>query len=282
MEDVEITDNMAFGEEVGGVGGGARIQLTTVEMTRVLFRNNWARVSGGAVSFHSDSHANITACSFIDNTADLHGGAFSADGHFSDIRVSSTSIERNSAFEGEGGCIHLTDTATLTLTNVDVKTCTAGRNGGGVSLRGESSLMLENDITIRDCEATRGMGGGLLAAGDSVTFKGDINKRVLVEKNRAKFGGGISCMSHIALEGHSTSLIQNNEARQDGGGLFGFSSYAELIVGPNHRLVFQNNVAGGDGGGICIKQGAQLSVQPPACSSSCASHMRGNGLCDHP
>jgi len=49
-------------------------------MSRVLFRNNTAKMSGGAISFQSDSVVTITSCSFIDSTAGSNGGALSADG----------------------------------------------------------------------------------------------------------------------------------------------------------------------------------------------------------
>ena len=208
IEDVEITDNIAF----DGFGGGMKIKKGNVTMSRVLFRNNTAKVGGGAVAFQSNSEANMTSCSLIDNKAQTRGGALFAEGQFVDIHVKQTLLERHIAFEGEGGCIYLEGTSAATLSNVDLRACVAGSHGGGASLRGKSSLVLENDVTIRECTATRGMGGGLLAAGDSVVVKGDIDKRVLVEKNRAQLGGAICCMSRISLEGYSTTLLQDNEA----------------------------------------------------------------------
>jgi len=76
MEDVEITDNIAF----DGFGGGLQVTKGNVTMSRVLFRNNTAKMSGGAISFESDSVVTITSCSLIDNTAGSNGGALLADG----------------------------------------------------------------------------------------------------------------------------------------------------------------------------------------------------------
>jgi predicted outer membrane repeat protein len=76
IEDVEITDNIAF----DGFGGGMKIKKGNVTMSRVLFRNNTAKMSGGAISFQSDSVVTITSCSFIDSTAGSNGGALAADG----------------------------------------------------------------------------------------------------------------------------------------------------------------------------------------------------------
>ena len=167
----------------------------------------------------------------------------------------------------------------MSLANVELKACSAGSNGGGFSMRGQSSLTLER-VNIQNCK-TRGMGGGLLAAGNSVIIKGEKGTQVSVEKSRARQGGGICCMSRIDLQGQSTVLIEDNEATEDGGGIFSFSSYAKLLVSPTNRLLIQRNQAANDGGGICLKQGAQISVESPVCGSSCTEQMRGNGRCDH-
>lgn len=37
----------------------------------------------------------------------------------------------------------------------------------------------------------------------------------------------------------SSSLIQGNQASQDGGGVYGFSNLAEMNVGMDHRLVIK-------------------------------------------
>ena len=280
MEDVEITSNIARGGDVGGDGGGARMMSVMAEMTRVIFQNNTAAGKGGAVSFQSDSQVNVTSCSLSDNTARWHGGGWSADALYTNILATSTLLARNRALQGEGGCAYLSGTSSLSLAKVDLRSCSAGTHGGGISMRGKSTLSFADDVSICDC-TTEGMGGGVLAAGESVKVNADTDMRVLVEKNRARQGGGICCMSRIAFEGQSNSVIVANEASEDGGGIFAFSSYAELVVGSDHQLVLQGNIAARDGGGICLKQGAQLSVQIPQCSSSCANEMRGDGQCDH-
>ena len=280
MEDVEITSNIARGGDVGGDGGGARMMSVMAEMTRVIFQNNTAAGKGGAVSFQSDSQVNVTSCSLSDNTARWHGGGWSADALYTNILATSTLLARNRALQGEGGCAYLSGTSSLSLAKVDLRSCSAGTHGGGISMRGKSTLSFADDVSICDC-TTEGMGGGVLAAGESVKVNADTDMRVLVEKNRARQGGGICCMSRIAFEGQSNSVIVANEASEDGGGIFAFSSYAELVVGSDHQLVLQGNVAARDGGGICLKQGAQLTVQTPPCSSLCSNEMRGDGLCDH-
>ena len=104
MTDVEMTDNVAAGREVGGSGGGGRLQNAFSEFVRVLFRNNTAATAtGGGMAVSSDGVINMTSCSFIDNRAYSHGGAFSSDGQGIDFHVVSTIMDSNSALAGEGG-----------------------------------------------------------------------------------------------------------------------------------------------------------------------------------
>ena len=246
MTDVEIADNIAYGSQT--TGGGLSAASWTCELIRVLFRNNSAG-AGGAVGFGSATTVNISASSFIENKAWQNGGSLLSQGQEAEMEITSTTFQGSSAFEGDGGAIYMSGQSRLTLNNVKMVACNAGSNGGGVALRGESQLILR-DVTIRQCQA-RAMGGGLLAAGDSVIFQGDASttSTVLVEKNRAREGAGVCCMSKMHLEGQTTGVIQDNEAKEDGGGLAAFSSYAKLSVSSSSKLQIQNNVAGRNGGG---------------------------------
>jgi len=276
MEDVDIYDNVAFGDALPG--GGLRAMKMTGEFTRVVFRNNTGVTGGGAVAFGSNSRVNISSCSFTDNKAHMNGGSVFSDGQDTEVKITSTTIQGSRAFEGEGGAIYMSGESRMTLSHVIVAECNAGSNGGGLGLRGDSVISLM-DVTIRQCQA-RVMGGGLLTAGDSVIFKGDVGSRVLIEKNKARLGGGITYMSRVHLDGQSTGLIRDNEALENGGGVFGFSSYAKLTVMSSYKLQIQGNIAGDNGGGICLKHGAQMSVEPPKCSSSCSRAVLGNDVCD--
>ena len=124
------------------------------------------------------------------------------------------------------------------------------------------------------------MGGGMLVGGESLTVTTGQDKSVVFQHNRArKGGGGVSFMGRVKLGGEGTTRVQGNHA-QNGGGFYGFSSFARLEAASEHALVIEDNVASHDGGGISLARGAQFSLGIPACSPECTSAMRGNGKCD--
>ena len=62
MEDVKFINNTARID-----GGGAFFFGRTIQLTRVLFKDNVAGGSGGGASFEAGSGARVCSCSFIDN-----------------------------------------------------------------------------------------------------------------------------------------------------------------------------------------------------------------------
>ena len=152
----------------------------------------------------------------------------------------------------------------------------------GASTRDASVLSLTDGTAITRCESVTGMGGGMLVGGESLTITAIHNsKPVVIQRNRAKKGGGVSFMGRVKLDGDGSTRILGNSATESGGGIYGFSSFARLDSDPDHRLIVEDNEARQDGGGIFLAKGAQFSFSFPACDSKCTSSMRGNGKCDY-
>lgn len=227
MENVSVTENFAFSKN----GGGARFFGRSILLSRSLFRDNTAARDGGGTIFESGTNATIRDCSFIGNTAGSNGGALVGAGSLSTISVSTTKLLRNTAFK-EGGCVYMYGTALVSLSSTILSGCVALSNGGGVSSRGDSTLILTSKTSIQRSESLQDMGGGVLAAGGSLT----INGAVVLAKNRARRGGGICYMSRVAFHGATTTLVHENIVSENGGGLYGFSSFARLDVDANHML----------------------------------------------
>ena len=77
-----------------------------------------------------------------------------------------------------------------------------------------------------------------MAAGSNLIFNA-LTKPVKIEKNSAKQGGGLAFMSPVHFRQPSKSVIQDNVASDTGGGLYGFSSLADLRVASDHILVIK-------------------------------------------
>lgn len=254
----------------------ARFFGRTVEIQRAVFRNNTAKSNGGGAQVESGTQAAMHNCTFRHNVAGSNGGALVGSGTDAEIHVVSSSFDLHVAFN-EGGSIFLSGNAWLKLSRVFL-TRSRSLHGGGASTRGDSSLVLTDEVVIRHCQS-RGLGGGMLVAGASLDIT-VVEKPVIVEDNMAKDGGGVCVMCRVTLNGEGTTLIQSNVASMNGGGVYGFSSYAKIIVNPEHTLMVKENLGEHNGGGIALAQGAQLSILMMECDPKCSNSMRGNGECN--
>ena len=125
------------------------------------------------------------------------------------------------------GCIYLEGSAAMTLNDSKLTRCIARAHGGGASLRGESTMTLVDGVAIDHSEALQGMGGGVQMGGVGLIVA-PHRTPVVISKNRATRGGGISFMGFLHFRGGTNTLIQENMAQDSGGGLYGFSSSARL------------------------------------------------------
>jgi len=87
-------------------------------------------------------------------------------------------------------------------------------------------------------------------------------------------------MVSVFLGGEAPTVIRQNEASENGGGLFGFSSYATLTIDLGHTLLLEDNFCKLDGGGVALTQGAQMTVTSAKCPSTCPGVLRKNGVCN--
>ena len=295
---VEIR-NVTFTGNAAGKGGGAYLKGGKVHINQVLFHNNSAIQTGGGVTSDTGVDVEIVSCTFSENRVSplcegrsqmcASGGALTVTGQNGRTRVRSSEFVSNSA-DNEGGCIFSTGTSLLDVRGSRLSACTAKHgDGGGLSGRGDSLVVLSGSISIRHCEAKEGHGGGMSFAGAllSIGDKDGDRADVQLEENRAKNGGGMSFMALIELAQGSSTLIQRNTAAQFGGGAHGFSTFGRLVVDYDHSLVITRNAAN-SGAGIAVMRGAQVHVSMSECvgvgstlaAAQCSVEMRENGKCD--
>lgn len=135
----------------------------------------------------------------------------------------------------DGGTIK-SETASLSLMNVDLSYGAAGRNGGGIYNDG-GTIAITSESIIRDNTAN-GNGGGIYSASGSVTIDNSIiNNNVAPAGN----GGGIHNASMLKV---SNTWIHDNTTNQNGAGIY--NTATAIITG----TVLDANSAGLDGGNI--------------------------------
>jgi len=251
LDSVEISNNVAY----DGDGGGARFSGRTVHLSQVHFDNNSAAANGGGLSFETHTHLTMHACLCVENTA-TNGGAVAGAGFGGTAHVISSDMRRNTALN-EGGCIFLRDSSSMTVNDTKLFECVANSHGGGASSRGNSYLGLTDGVVIDRCVSLQGAGGGVQMGGVSLDVFNAHSTPVVVTNNRALRGGGVSFMGSLLFRGSGRAMIHGNVALQDGGALYGFSSFARLQVYPEYKLLIEENEAGKNGGGLALARGGK-------------------------
>jgi filamentous hemagglutinin family protein len=249
------------------IGGAIRSSGGLMDMEFTSFTNNQAGTLGGGLWLNNVA-ATIDIGYFADNSAANSGGAIA--GLNGTLSIQQTILTNNSANVGgalqqTGGQVSIVDSQFLTneglggggaidlfgVTNSSIqRTLVQGNRskavGGGIRLGGPTSLTLER-VTLDGNEG--GTGGGL--GGDfGRNFSGllTINSSVISNNNATANGGGID-INPIAIGGiinlNNTTVSQNRSA-VDGGGI-SFSSRATLNI---INSTLSENKADDDAGAI--------------------------------
>jgi predicted outer membrane repeat protein len=210
--------------------------------------------NGGGI--HATGRVFLDLCKIVDCTANKGGGIAVAP--------------QAGAPATENSYMHMN----LTL----VRRCSAGQDGGGIFLKGDSSMMTES-CWIMDNNASRN-GGGIAAIGGSTygslqilnydcvsdpadLLQGQLLQNGTISENSASRSGG-----GIYVNGHTTYLMEgsvlNNRAGESGGGLS--VNNATLHMGWYGLVLIGQNAAGeapgtfsGDGGGLYAESSIILS-----------------------
>ncbi|WIA13549.1 hypothetical protein OEZ85_007118 [Tetradesmus obliquus] len=287
-------------------GGGAAVAIQLADSVTILnssFSHNTAHgdnLDAGAAYLHTVKAANISGCSFFNNSADLHGGAlfgndvgslsvsdstFTRNGH---LRLTATELDE---FDGwpwvfAGGGLAVEGYEPV---NVALRRCTfegnAAESGGGVSVTQWGSLA--GRLRLQDCffrhnevrsVTQRGSLAGWLRLQDcffrhneadlgaGVFMNENMGSTVNISscrfvQNRGHFGGGA-----MAIYDSDATVINctmdSNEVESEGGAMHVETEWA---AGSGNSVVilgarFTNNTSGVTGGAVVVN-GQNLQLQ---------------------
>jgi CSLREA domain-containing protein len=239
-------NTVAFLNNRATEGGAFRATMATA--TALLVQGNSATSSGGGGV--SAALMTVTNSQFLSNTAQGASG-FGGGLNVTNLTMADTTLRSNTAGNRGGGV----ECGTCNLQRVVVESNNATGNGGGIS---SSTLILEASQVRSNTSAQ--IGGGI----HTVSLQA---QNVVVQGNSAPVAGGIllSSISTIAA-----STIQDNRATTgDGGGIESSSGLLTL-----KDSVVTNNRASRDGGGII---GRQLALSATSVISNAAG-VNGGGI----
>ncbi len=131
-------------------------------------------------------------------------------------------------------------------------------NGGGIFLQGSSDFVVLSNVAVFGNSAT-GFGGDIYVASVAGAVL-TIADGSLVTSGQALDGGGLACSGGGKVSLRTGSLIANNVATEDGGGVHLSSgcTFEHLATGNLSGIV--SNQAGGYGGGAFVGSGADLAT----------------------
>ncbi|MEJ2239748.1 MAG: hypothetical protein P8X82_15750 [Gemmatimonadales bacterium] len=217
--------------------------------------------SGNDFIFVSKNHADADGSIFVLNEDISIYGGFDSCG--------SVAASGTTTVSGGGPVMTITAAAdsphTVVLRDLEITDGNSATNGGGLSINGPVTVILEGDTTVTGNEAADG-GGGIFVNGD---FDAQLQLRdtASVSNNLARNGGGIFCTgiaeaSALVDLGETTAVFLNDatlDATGAGGGIV-VSTGCDLVsrAGGLFAGIFLNEAD--VGGGLVVDNGAQADL----------------------
>lgn len=278
-----IENNVGLGNEANRGGGGAFNNggfLAFYDGCRI--QDNAATGtsgSGGGILNNDGGRLEITGTRIARNSASRAGGGIE-DTSDESVVITNSVLSNNStgAAPGNGGGLHVTGSATITIRNTEVHENTAASEGGG--LWHGTGVMNVSNTTIRNniangTTATEGGAGIFVLRGVLNVTDSEISGNRAT--NGSASGGGLllDSLSNAVL---TNVTFRDNEAARAGGAIEDNSRGSTIVQVVDCEVT--NNFAGaspGNGGGIHITGNGNMNVTGGLFKDNVAS-AEGGGL----
>ncbi len=275
--DSTISGNTASG--AAGSGGGLLSVAGTVDISNTIFSFNTANRAGGGIEVIVGT-VTLTDSSLINNVAGPAGSAMPGNGGglhttgAANVTIDGGSVLGNTAAL-EGGGLWNAATSTLTVQNGTVITGNiasgpaADDGGGGIFNNGGiviiNGAMAPVEITGNVADGTAGSGGGILTLGGTLT----VTNAIIADNDANRAGGGIEAtagstttLTNVTLGG--VTPADGNTAGINGGGLHITGAGTATII----ASTISNNLAANEGGGLWNSGSGTLTVRDSTISNN--------------
>ncbi len=298
LTDVTMESNVtgAVGAVPANPGNGGALHVTAdgdVVVSGGVFATNVAAAEGGGL-WNGSGTMTIDGAVIGDNVvtggsadagdaeAQGGGGIFNQAGM---VVVTNTRMIGNRA-EGavsSGGGIFGNEGTTLQMMDSEMRGNTANRAGGGIEVRAGSTTTLHRVTLSQNTANTTGSGGGGNGGGLHVTGDGDvdISSSVIADNIAATEGGGLwnnTGRMNIAATAILNNVGQGADAADGGGGIFNNAGGGTggTVVVSNSRIVGNRATgAAGSGGGILNNDGGTVDVIDSVIAGNTANRAGG-------
>ncbi|MEZ4679100.1 MAG: choice-of-anchor Q domain-containing protein [Caldilineaceae bacterium] len=272
VENVLIADNVASGADADQGGGGLFTDgggLTVIDSTIQNNRADGTAGSGGGIQAVPGSTVQINGGMIANNHANRAGGGIelNATAEMSvHATIGLTELLGNTtgASPGNGGALHITGPAQVTVHNVTVANNMAAAEGGGLWNSAVGSLtVIDSSLTGNHAagnDADQG-GGALFNDGGELTV---INSTLTDNMATGTSGSGGGILATVGSVLHVTGgTISENSANRAGGGIEINATTEKVAYASVDGVELRGNVAGaapGNGGALHITGPGQVKV----------------------
>lgn len=216
IEDCTIEKNADKAIAVSFHGGNGSVRISGTDF--IGNHEESPAGSGGAVSIAMNGTAEISDCTFTDNSAGSMGGAIYCD--HGELNITDCTFEKNKAACG-GAVACMGTRITLEGDSAAMKENTASVMGGAIHIQGQSILNI-GDAMLADNEAA--CGGAISAYASEVNIHGTLEGNTA-----ARLGGG--CYNSASMLNLNGAVICNNRAGTAGDDIFNADAAAKLSLG---------------------------------------------------
>jgi hypothetical protein len=283
--------NCQFNQNIANRAGGAieSVAGTTVNLTNVQFNSNNAGLppataapgNGGAFHITGNGNANLIGTTAYNNMAAQEGGGLWNGAGTMTINQSSmlNNVAKGAAADdGGGGLFNNAGTVNITgsFFSANLANGTSGSGGGIFSLAGSVSL---NNCGLDSNSANRA-GGAIEAVDGTLTLIDDVFILNNVDGTAGTpnpGNGGAIHISGITNASLSGCVVQANDARREGGGLWNQTGSTMTV---DNTVIHSNTASGPDathGGGGIFNNGGTLTVTRTTLWNNRADGTAGNG-----
>lgn len=245
LEDQTLVGLALFLPNVSSGGaGGVMVEGTFRMLDDAQIVGNSSDLAGGGLYVWNGGVARVLDRARIaNNTAPAGGGVMLAGGQL--IVSGSPQIANNIAALGTGGGIYINDReSSATIAGASITGNSAADGGGGIQIDANPHTSVHLVLTTVDRNTTSGPGGGIADSGALL----DIAGSSVISNNMAGTdGGGIYLTGHESTADLDHVTIDDNHAAR-GGGVIALAGAALNSV----NATISTNHATSDGGGVFI------------------------------
>lgn len=240
LERVLLSQNQAL----DGSGGGVYVRGGRLRGELLVFLENQARKSGGAIDATDFATIHLSKVSLHDNKAGYNGGGACFSNASATMRT--LIFFKNKATDGSGGGVY-SNTGRLKATSLTFRKNRSSDMGGGISAIGLEAIHL-SDVIFEQNYGSNGGAIGLfnttLDLSHSCTFTGN---------NATKSGGSI--YHRLSDSTISSCRFEADVARSGGSLWIGETSRSNIV-----NCTFNRSVSTMHGGGIQISKDTRVSI----------------------